>query len=466
MLFNSIIFFIFLCIVVILNSCKWNNDWRKVFLLVCGYVFYGYWDYKFCALLAFSTILDFYLASRIAKTEDIKTRKLFLYISVFFNLGILCFFKYFNFFIDSFKMAFSVDLDFLHLNLILPVGISFYTFQSLSYIFDVYRKHCKASASLLDYATFVAFFPQLMAGPIEKAGRLLPQIANLRLPKRDDYKIGLSLITVGMFKKVLIGDTSGKFVDHIFANTYDYHSDVLIFGVLMFAIQIYMDFSGYSLIAQGCARFLGVRVMTNFVTPYFAQNISDFWKKWHISLSTWLKDYVYIWFLGGNKRAAFRIYMNLLVTMLIGGLWHGASWNFVFWGLLHGLALIIHKLFSKKFPINSKLWSYFTSLLTFVFVCFAWIFFRAENLDTSLEIIVSIAQFRSSSYFSILLKILIFYFFITILLDILERKFGGSEYLALSSWSILCAIILPVWVAIVLYLYTIVEPSPFIYFQF
>jgi D-alanyl-lipoteichoic acid acyltransferase DltB (MBOAT superfamily) len=466
MLFNSIIFLIFLFIVVILNSFRWNNDWRKVFLLVCGYVFYGYWDYKFCALLAFSTILDFHLASCIAKTEDIKTRKLFLYISVFFNVGILCFFKYFNFFIDSFEMAFSEDLDFLHLKLILPVGISFYTFQSLSYIFDVYRKHCKASASLLDYATFVAFFPQLMAGPIEKAGRLLPQIANLRLPDRDDYKIGLSLISIGMFKKVLIGDTSGKFVDHIFANPYDYHSDVLIFGVLMFAIQIYMDFSGYSLIAQGCARFLGVRVMTNFVTPYFAQNISDFWKKWHISLSTWLKDYVYIWFLGGNKRSALRTYMNLLVTMLLGGLWHGANWNFVFWGLLHGLALIIHKLFSKNFLINSKLWSYFSWLLTFVFVCFAWIFFRAENLDTALYIIVSITQFSSSSYFDILLKIVIFYFFITILLDILELKFGDSEYLALSSWSILCAILLPVWIAIVLYLYTIVEPSPFIYFQF
>jgi len=333
MLFNSFIFLIFLALIIPAYYFL-SVRWRKPVILIASYFFYGYWDYRFCALLLISTVIDYFTGKYIYATENPKTRNNLLYISLFSNLGILGLFKYFNFFVSSFDAAFSIfglQLDYLHLNIILPVGISFYTFQTLTYTIDIYRKEIKPTSSFLDFAIYVSFFPQLVAGPIERAKNLLPQIANMPTPTVNQFKQGFVLITVGMFKKVLIGDTTGRIVDQIFAQPQYYASSEMLMGLILFSIQIYADFSGYSSIARGTAKWLGIELMENFNQPYLSANITEFWRRWHISLSSWLKDYLYI-SLGGNRKGKGRTYINLMLTMLLGGLWHGASYTFVVWG--------------------------------------------------------------------------------------------------------------------------------------
>lgn len=355
MLFNSIIFFVFLGIVIPVYYMLPKKTSKHVFLVLASYFFYGYWDWRFCSLLLLSTVIDFFIAKSLQKSDDDKRRKLLLSLSLFSNLGILFFFKYFNFFIDSFKSISSdlgVELDFLHLNIILPVGISFYTFQTLSYTIDVYRKKLKPTTNFIDFALFVSFFPQLVAGPIERASNLLPQLARRNKVKVEQIKQGVVLIVTGLFRKVMIGDTSGRYVDHIFGNIEMYKSSEVIAALILFSIQIYADFSGYSKIARGTAKLLGIELMKNFEQPYLSTNITEFWRRWHISLSSWLKDYLYF-SLGGNRKGKMKMYRNLMLTMLLGGLWHGASWNFVIWGGLHGVYLIIHKLILKKRKIRS-----------------------------------------------------------------------------------------------------------------
>jgi alginate O-acetyltransferase complex protein AlgI len=469
MLFNSIVFIVFLIFVVTTNYLL-PSKWRKYFLVSAGYVFYGYWDWRFCGLLLLSTIVDFYLGQAIAKADNIISKKRFLSLSIFLNLSLLGFFKYFNFFIDTFQSSFGASLDFLHLNLILPVGISFYTFQSLSYIFDIYRGKCNSCNSLLDYATFVAFFPQLMAGPIERAVNLLPQIERMKSPSKIDFKKGLALLTLGMFKKVLIGDTIGKYVDHIFTEPQWYYSDELIIALFMFSIQIYVDFSGYSLIAKGSAKFLGVDLIDNFKRPYLSINITDFWRRWHISLSNWLKEYVYIWWLGGNRINKWRTYLNLFYTMLLGGIWHGANWTFVIWGGIHGLALAFHKKFGSKGKVEISKWDlmlrFSSGVFTFIFVSFAWLFFRAENFETVKLFMTSISEWRFGADSFLFLKIFTAYAMVVLFLDILEEYYNDSAFLSRFSNSVFFAILIPSWFSIILYLYTVGRPSPFIYFQF
>ncbi len=315
-------------------------------VLVASYVFYGYWDWRFCSLLLISTVVDFFVGRAIARVRRSARRKRLLWVSCVVNLGILGFFKYFNFFVDSVQevaAGLGLSVDFLHLNIILPVGISFYTFQTMSYTIDIYRRKLEPTHSLVDFALFVAFFPQLVAGPIERARNLLPQIAVMGRPTRTQVADGLVLLTVGYFKKVLIGDACGRIVDHIFGQPDLYRSPELLAGLILFSIQIYADFSGYSDIARGLAKLLGIELMKNFEQPYLSANITEFWRRWHISLSSWLRDYLYI-SLGGNRRGNARTYLNLMTTMLLGGLWHGAAWTFVVWGGLHGLYLAVHKM--------------------------------------------------------------------------------------------------------------------------
>lgn len=469
MLFNSIVFIVFLILVITTNYFL-PNKWRKYFLVSAGYIFYGYWDWRFCGLLLLSTIVDFYLGQAIAKADNNISKKRFLSLSIFLNLSLLGFFKYFNFFIDTFQSSFGISLDFLHLNLILPVGISFYTFQSLSYIFDIYRGKCNSCNSLLDYTTFVAFFPQLMAGPIERAVHLLPQIERMKSPSKMDFKKGLALLTLGMFKKVLIGDTIGKYVDHIFTEPQWYYSDELIIALFMFSIQIYVDFSGYSLIAKGSAKFLGVDLIDNFKRPYLSINITDFWRRWHISLSNWLKEYVYIWWLGGNRINKWRTYMNLFYTMLLGGIWHGANWTFVIWGGIHGLALAFHKKFVCTVKAETSKWDlilrFSSGVFTFIFVSFAWLFFRAENFEIVKLFMTRIAEWRFGADSFLFLKIFTAYAVVVLFLDILEEYYNDSAFLSRFSNSVFFAILIPSWFSIILYLYTVGKPSPFIYFQF
>ena len=346
MLFNSFIFLIFLGVVLPIFYLLPRKEHKNLFLLLVSYFFYGYWDWRFCFLLAISTIADFAIGRAIHRSDETRRRKLLLLTSLSINLGILGFFKYFNFFIDSFETAFSIfgaNFDFLHLNIILPVGISFCSFQTLSYTLDIYRLKLKPSSNFIDFALFVAFFPQLVAGPIERARHLLPQLSVRLHPTREQVSEGVVLIITGLFMKVMIGDAGGRIADHIFTNPEYYSSLEFLCALLIFSVQIYADFSGYSNIARGTAKLLGVDLMRNFAQPYLSANISEFWRRWHISLSSWLRDYLYI-SLGGNRKGRGRTFINLMLTMLLGGLWHGANWTFVIWGALHGTYLVIHKL--------------------------------------------------------------------------------------------------------------------------
>ncbi len=474
MLFNSFIFFIFLGIVLPIFYVLPNKSSKNLFLLIASYFFYGYWDWRFCLLLALSTFIDFFIGKMLFNSVNEKKRKSLLFLSLLSNLGILGFFKYYNFFVDSFQ-TFSNNLgwnvDYLHLNIILPVGISFYTFQTLSYTLDIYRKKLEPTNNFVDFALFVAFFPQLVAGPIERAKALLPQLSKKHIPSRLQIKQGIVLIITGLFRKVMIGDTAGRFVDHIFGDLELYKSVEIISALILFSIQIYADFSGYSKIARGTAKLLGIELMKNFEQPYLSRNITEFWRRWHISLSSWLKDYLYI-SLGGNQIGKYRTYANLMITMLLGGLWHGASWNFVIWGGLHGLYLSVHKLILGKSKPNYgnmsiiSIQDFFRIIITFLLVLFTWLFFRSTSWDTTMLFFHKIIYWESSSYTGIFLTIILSYMAVTIFFDFLEYKTGSHTYiLHIKSNGIKIGILSAMFIVTLIYMFQ-ADPAPFIYFQF
>jgi alginate O-acetyltransferase complex protein AlgI len=475
MFFNSFIFLIFLSIVVPVYY-KLPNKYKNVFLLVCSYFFYGYWDWRFCSLLLISTTVDFFTGKAIYKAQDPKKRKGFLLISLMANLGILGFFKYYNFFIDSFISMTSFwgfNLDLLHINVILPVGISFYTFQTLSYTIDVYRGNLKPTHSFINFAVFVSFFPQLVAGPIERAVNLLPQIEAHTTFSKKNFSEGLTLISLGMFKKVLIGDTCGRIVDHIFASPQYYSSIELIMGLILFSIQIYTDFSGYSKIARGTAKMLGYDLMINFKQPYLSSNITEFWRRWHISLSSWLRDYLYI-SLGGNRKGKIRTYINLMLTMLLGGLWHGANWTFVVWGGLHGISLAIHKMVLKGRKPNTRfifttipnfIKFIFKLILTNLFVLITWLFFRSESFSEAFFFASRIIYWTPSDVTARVITIILTYLFVTLILDIIEYKTQDQVFLLKIKSSYRYSIITSMWFFTLIYLFQ-AEKLPFVYFQF
>lgn len=392
------------------------------------------------------------------------------------NLGILGVFKYFGFFIESFEAitsSFGHKLDYLHLNIILPVGISFYTFQTMSYTIDIYRKRMEVTNSLLDFAVFVAFFPQLVAGPIERAANLLPQISNLPKVTKDQIEKGVTLIITGLFMKVMIGDTTGRIVDRIFSEPEIYKSPELLAALVLFSIQIYADFSGYSSIARGVAKLLGIELMKNFEQPYLSQNITEFWRRWHISLSSWLKDYLYI-SLGGNRKGEMRTYINLMLTMLLGGLWHGASWNFVIWGGLHGLYLAVHKMIlGTRKPAVSFHYNGMPSLLlfilkvsgTYILVLVSWLFFRSTDFNTTTLFISKMVHWESSEIANRFLIIVVSFMTITYLIDTLSYITGRHTFILLPKRMLSYGIMTAMFVVTILYMFQ-AEPLPFIYFQF
>ena len=386
MLFNTWEFALFLPLVLAAYYAL-NHRAQNILLLAASYVFYGWWDYRFVALLGFSTVFDYYLALKIDDAEDDRPRKRLLVLSCISNLTLLGFFKYFNFFSDSFAelaASMGITLDVPTLRIILPVGISFYTFQSLSYTIDVYRRNLKATRSLVDFALFVSFFPHLVAGPIVRATKLLPQVQMKRTVTPQHLSSGAVLILIGLFRKVAIADSVAPTVNQIFAQPHLQSSATLLLGIYLFSIQIYCDFAGYSEIARGVARLFGIELTENFAQPYFSRSITEFWRRWHISLSSWLRDYLYVP-LGGNRHGKLATYRNLFITMLLGGLWHGASWTFVVWGALHGVYLAIHKLMlgdRREAVVANTDWGLkdlAKMVLTFHLVCLTWIFFRAEN---------------------------------------------------------------------------------------
>ena len=398
MLFNSIAYLLFIPTVFLLYWFVFQKNLRvqNLVLLISSYVFYGWWDYRFLSLIFLSTIVDYFVGLKIHNGKDKKTKKSYLWISVFFNLGLLGFFKYFNFFIDSLSELFSffgLSNNYSTLQIILPVGISFYTFQTMSYTLDIYYGKLKPTKDFITFATFVSFFPQLVAGPIERARNLLPQINTKRSFKYMQGIEGLRLILWGLYKKVVIADSLGLHVNMIFDDYPSYNGGVLCIGLIYFSFQIYCDFSGYSDIAIGTAKLLGLELMSNFKFPYFAKSLPEFWKRWHISLSTWFRDYLYIP-LGGSKKGKIITIKNLFIVFIISGMWHGASWTFIIWGLVHVIFYIPSTIkpgnhFYEKGLKDNK--SFLKSLKrifqagkTYLFTTLSWVFFRSENITDAL----------------------------------------------------------------------------------
>ena len=403
MLFNTIDFIVFFIIILATISLIKQKKFQHIFLLIASYFFFYYSSNYLIILLIASTILDFYLGKIIWNTPDISRKKILLIISLSGNLGLLGFFKYADFAILQFNILgeqFNVANEIPFLNLALPIGISFYTFQTMSYTIDIYRGNLQPSNSFKEFALFVAFFPQLVAGPIVRASEFLPQLrgkiedGRIQLKQiiihNSNLKLGITIMAFGFLKKMFFADNIAPLVDNIFSNPVGMDSFTLILGAIGFGIQIYGDFSGYSDIAIGAALILGFKLPINFNRPYFAISPSDFWRRWHISLSSWLRDYLYIP-LGGNKRSHGRTYFNLFTVMFLGGLWHGASWNFVVWGMLHGGYLAIHKIILDKFPklrnnvfFESKFGKIISILATQYLVFLTWIAFRVRDTDEML----------------------------------------------------------------------------------
>lgn len=483
MLFNTLDFAIFLPIVFLLYwfvTAK-HLKIQNLLIFIASYIFYGWWDWKFLGLIAFSTVVDYFIAIYLQKTKRKKNRKLLLYTSILINIGFLGVFKYFNFFIDNFESAFSFfgyQFQGYSLNIILPVGISFYTFQTLSYTIDVYHGKLKPTKDFIAFGAFVSFFPQLVAGPIERAKHLLPQFFEKRKFDYELAKNGLRQILWGLFKKMVIADNCAEYVNIAFSSYDTQPASVLAFGAILFAFQIYGDFSGYSDIAIGTARLFGFNLKQNFAYPYFSRDIAEFWRRWHISLSTWFRDYVYIP-LGGSQVSKILQIRNVFIVFLVSGFWHGANWTFIIWGALNAL-YFLPLLLLKRNRVNTNtvaedkilptLKEAIGILNTFIITTLGWIFFRAETIHQAIDyikLLFSKSLFilptlnTSTSTFTLLLLIL----FLLVI-----EWIGRTQKFALSNFSNTYPVYLR-WVfysMIIFFLgmYMNTNETPFIYFQF
>lgn len=398
MLFNSISFAIFLPIVFALYWFTKAKKKQNILLMLASYYFYACWDWRFLFLLAFSTFLDYYTGLKIENSENKSSKKFWFWLSISVNLGFLGFFKYYNFFADSFAdlvSGFGWHASPWVLQIVLPVGISFYTFHGLSYVIDIYKERIKAEKSWIDYTLFVSFFPLLVAGPIERATHLLPQIKKERSFRYDNAVDGLRQILWGLFKKMVVADNCAYYANMIFNDYHQYTGVTLIFGAVLFAFQIYGDFSGYSDIALGTARLFGFDLLRNFAYPYFSRDIAEFWRRWHISLSSWFRDYLYIP-LGGSKGGNWMRIRNTFIIFIVSGFWHGANWTFIIWGFLNALFIlpsIVLKTNRNNLDIVAEgrlfpnIKEIFQLILTFSLASFAWIFFRSASVTDAFEYI-------------------------------------------------------------------------------
>ncbi len=478
MLFNSVDFGIFL---PILFCLYWFIPFKSIraqnlLIVFASYFFYGWWDWRFLLLIFFSTVVDYSIGISLPKFKDNRTKKILLCISILINLSFLGFFKYYNFFLDNFIAAFSFfgyEMNSKTLNIVLPVGISFYTFQTLSYTIDVYKGILKPTSNFIAFSGFVSFFPQLVAGPIERATSLLPQFYKKRIFNENDAIQGLYLILWGLFKKIVIADSCAVYTNEIFSNYENMNSISLLLGAIYFAFQIYGDFSGYSDIAIGTSKLFGFNLMKNFEFPYFSRDIAEFWRRWHISLSTWFRDYLYIP-LGGSKGSTILSIRNIFLIFLISGFWHGANWTFIIWGTLNALyfiPLFLNKRNRKNLNIvaeNRKFPNFFellSMLTTFLFVIIGWIFFRADNVSIAINYIKNLFllniengfQYLSTERYTPELLLLIFGF---IIIEWHSRK---KEHPFFGNWKYL-KIILILFGIILFGVYSNV--TEFIYFKF
>ena len=431
MLFNSFDFGFFL---VIVYAVYWligvrRKNLQNVLLLIASYTFYGLWDWRFLGLLIASSLIDFYAAKAIHSAKQKKTQRIFLFGSVFWNLGILMAFKYFDFFIDSFESLFNVEsVGFSTLNIIIPVGLSFYTFQTMSYTIDVYRGKTRPTASLLNFLGFVSFFPQLVAGPIERASKLLPQFETERKFNLQQAKEGLRQILWGLFKKVLVADKLGVAVTVVFSEPEAYGTLMLCYAAVLFSFQMYCDFSGYTDIAIGTAKLFGFNLSQNFKLPYFAKSITNFWQRWHITLTKWFTDYVYVPFVRSFKTIKTRQrVVGLLLTMLLVGLWHGANWTFIVFGLFNGLVLIIERIpfFKNKQTLAKKMLSaprVLALIYFFTITSISSVFFRSDSISEAFLILKRIFSFTPDTHIGPLIGTKIFYLAVLLIAEILTRR--------------------------------------------
>lgn len=483
MLFNSIDFLFFLPIVFVVYWGVFRNNYQyqNGSIVLASYIFYGWWDVRFLALIVFSSVLDFGIGLKIDHTKNTKIKKRWLWLSLSANLGILGFFKYYNFFIDSFVQGFTffgISLETTHMQIILPVGISFYTFQTLSYTIDIFRNQLKPTRNIVAFLAFVSFFPQLVAGPIERARHLLPQFHKKRTFNYSESVDGLKQFLWGLFKKVVIADSCAEMADWAFAHADTYSGSSLYLGAIFFAFQIYGDFSGYSDMAIGTAKLFNFRLQQNFAFPYFSRNIAEFWRRWHISLSTWFRDYLYIP-LGGSRGNKWSTIRNVCIVFVISGFWHGANWTFIGWGVLHALfflPLILqqkNRTYLDTVASNSVFPSFkemVQMLITFNLVTFAWILFRATDIHQAILIyskILSPTLFETPEY--VYIDVLIRCVFLIIIFGIIEW-IGRREQYAIEKivsaypryirWSFYSFIIVLIGV------FAKTKESPFIYFQF
>ena len=478
MLFNSIEFLIFIPVVFFIYWFVLNKKLKaqNILLLVASYVFYGWWDWRFLSLIIFSSILDYTIGLFLNTQVNQRKRKLLLSLSLVVNLGFLGFFKYFNFFIESFSGAFTFfgeNVSAERLNIILPVGISFYTFQTLSYTIDVYRKKLEPTKDIVAFFSFVSFFPQLVAGPIERASNLLPQFYKKRTFEYNKAVDGLRQILWGLFKKIVIADNAAKYVNIIFDNYNDYSGSTLFLGAVFFAFQIYGDFSGYSDIAIGTSRLFGFNLMKNFAFPYFSRDIAEFWRRWHISLSTWFRDYLYIP-LGGSKGSTIKKIRNIFIIFIVSGFWHGANWTFLVWGALNALYFLPLMLLNKnRNNVNTvaegKYIPGFRDIInlgiTFFITVIAWVFFRADNLTHAflfLNGIFSKSLFSFPELFPVTTVVLIVIF---VIVEWLQRE--KDHALALENVNLNMYVKFGFYYAIIVIIFLFGgQQQDFIYFQF
>jgi alginate O-acetyltransferase complex protein AlgI len=472
--FNSFIFFLFFVAVAIIYYL-FPARLRNLVLLIFNYLFYCYFDYRFAVLLLSLTSLTFLVGNKIFDSTNYDKKRRLVTVGVIINVIVLGFFKYFNFFSDSFTSLFGMlglSSNELTLKIILPLGISFYVFQTLTYIFDVYFENINEKYGFINFAIFASFFPTVVAGPIERASRLLPQIKSERKFDSNNLKLGFSLIVIGLFRKVLIGDAAGRIVNNIFAEPKYYTSFEILVSIILYSIQIYNDFAGYSNIARGVAKILGFDIYINFKQPYFSVSVADFWRRWHISLSLWLKDYLFT-----PLQIKFRYYKQwgnviaIMITFTLCGLWHGASWTFVFWGFLHGFymafALIAKKQKNSISGIfkSKKLVHAFQVIITYCLIAFAWIFFRADNFNTAFIIITRLFEFTAGEFTLRFLKIMAGFTVVSFVMDYLESKWDSDAILFKIKPVIRYAVSLAVLIIVFAYLLT-ADKSPFIYAQF
>lgn len=480
MLFNSLDFAVFLPIVFALYWFVTNHNLKlqNALIVAASYVFYGWWDWRFLSLIIFSTLVDYSIGRRLKNEQKQSTRKILLWTSIIVNLGFLGFFKYYNFFLDNFIAAFSFfgqEIQPNTLNIILPVGISFYTFQTLSYTIDVYKKKLEPKEDFIAFSAFVCFFPQLVAGPIERATNLLPQFYKKRTFEYDKAVDGMRQILWGLFKKVVIADNCAEYANLIFNNYQDYNGSTLLLGALFFTFQIYGDFSGYSDIAIGTSRLFGFNLKQNFATPYFSRDIAEFWRRWHISLSTWFRDYLYIP-LGGSRGGTWMKVRNTFIIFLVSGFWHGANWTFIVWGGLNALYFLPLLLLKRNrtnlgVVAEGRMLPSFKELFqmgtTFLLTVLAWVFFRAESLTMAFGFLKGIVGqgFLQIPEFSLRYQAIITVLFIfgLLIVEWMNRACIHSLF-RLPKYKLLRFLVY--YVILVSILFNITKEQEFIYFQF